>query len=180
MPSLRHTSAKVDLALDLLASPAGGLNGPRAVLAGGTGLADESGDPVVAEVMSQLAVGEGIGKITENTHRGTHQALAAVTLLRNDVKELEDGLDEWLELSDRRCALVRKQDTTPGIHDTLAEGDNVVDHVVWKVGAGGDRRGLLENTADNSEVSVELGSNSLGNVTESLQDGRLELVGSSL
>jgi hypothetical protein len=39
---------------------------------------------------------------------------------------------------------------------------------------------LLENTAYNSEVSVELGSNGLSNVTESLQDGRLELVGSSL
>jgi hypothetical protein len=130
--------------------------------------------------MGQLAVGERIGKITENTHRGTHQAFTAVTLLGNDMKELEDGLDEWLELSDGRCALVRKQDTTPGIHDTLAEGNNVVDHVEWQVVAGGNRRGLLENTAYNSEVSVELGSNGLSNVTESLQDGRLELVGSSL
>ena len=61
---LGHASAHVDLALDLLTSPASSLDGSRAVLASCAGLTNEGGDPVVAEVSGKLTVGESIGKIT--------------------------------------------------------------------------------------------------------------------
>lgn len=60
---LGHASAHIDLALDLLTGPASSLDGPRAVLASCASLANEGGDPVVAEVSGKLAVGESIGKI---------------------------------------------------------------------------------------------------------------------
>lgn len=59
-----HTSTHVDLALDLLAGPAGSLNCALTVLSGCASLSHERGDPVVAEVGSELAVGEGVSKIT--------------------------------------------------------------------------------------------------------------------
>lgn len=62
--SLCHTSTHVDLALDLLAGPAGSLNCALAVLSGCASLSHERGDPVVAEVGNKLTVGEGISKIT--------------------------------------------------------------------------------------------------------------------
>lgn len=114
------------------------------------------------------------------------------------MKQLEDGFNEWLELGDcgnisimgeakggrlqltGRCAFVGQKDTTPSIHDTLAKRDNVVDHLVGKVGAGGDARGLLQDLANNRQVGVELGSDGLSNVTEGLEDRGLELVGGSL
>jgi hypothetical protein len=64
MATLCHTSTQVDLALDLFAGPAGSLNCALAVLSGCTSLSHERGDPVVAEVGNELAVGEGISKIT--------------------------------------------------------------------------------------------------------------------
>lgn len=62
--ALRHTSAHVDLALDLLTGPASSLNCALAVLSSSASLSHERGDPVVAEVGSEFAVGEGISKIT--------------------------------------------------------------------------------------------------------------------
>lgn len=64
--TLRHgsCSSQVDLTLDLLASPASSVNCTRAILPAGSCLSDQGGDPVVAEVSSKLAVGEGIGQIT--------------------------------------------------------------------------------------------------------------------
>ena len=61
---LGHASAHVDLALDLLAGPASGLDGARAILPGRAGFTDQSSDPVVAEIGGKLAVGEGISEVT--------------------------------------------------------------------------------------------------------------------
>lgn len=62
--NLSHTGAHVDLALDLLAGPASGLDGPVAVLAGGASFPNQGCDPVVAEVSGELTVGESIREIT--------------------------------------------------------------------------------------------------------------------
>lgn len=62
--NLSHAGAHVDLALDLLAGPASGLDGPVTVLAGGASLPNKGGDPVVAEEGGELAVGESICEIT--------------------------------------------------------------------------------------------------------------------
>lgn len=214
--ALRHTSTHVDLALDLLTGPAGSLNCAFAVLSGCASLSHKRGDPVVAEVGSELAVGEGISKITSvqlvyaiqtrscqdlpnNTHGRPHQTFAAVALLGDNVKELEDRLDERLQLGDydlismlisylckseeqhtRRGALVGQKNTTPSIHDAFTERNNVVHHVVWEVGAGGHARGLLENLANNCQVRIEVGSDGLSDITKGLKNRRLELVGGSL
>lgn len=62
--ALRHASAEVNLALDLLAGPAGGLNGAFAVLSGCASFPDKGGDPVIAEVVGKLTVGERVSKVT--------------------------------------------------------------------------------------------------------------------
>ena len=62
--NLSHAGAHVDLALDLLTGPAGSLDSPVAVLAGGASLPNQSGYPVVAEVRGELTVGESIREIT--------------------------------------------------------------------------------------------------------------------
>ena len=114
------------------------------------------------------------------------------------MKKLEDRLDERLELGDcdlistltsyleskgkltGRSALVRQKDTTPSIHDALTERDNVINHVVWEVGAGGNAGGLLENLANNRQVGIEVSADGLADITEALEDGRLQLVGCAL
>lgn len=65
---LRHGSGSGhrDLTLDLLTSPPGGVNGTRAELSVCPSLTDKTGDPVVTEVGSELAVGEGISQITKS------------------------------------------------------------------------------------------------------------------
>jgi hypothetical protein len=52
-----------NLALDLLTSPSGSLDGAGLVLSVGSGLLDHSSDPVLSESIRQLAVGEGISQI---------------------------------------------------------------------------------------------------------------------
>ena len=63
-PTSRHCSlGAANLTLDLLASPASSLDGPRLKVAVGLGLFDHGADPVLTEDIGQLAVGVGIGKI---------------------------------------------------------------------------------------------------------------------
>jgi hypothetical protein len=59
-----HAGTQVDLALDLLTGPAGSLNCALTVLSGCASLSHERGDPVVAEVRSELTIGERISQIT--------------------------------------------------------------------------------------------------------------------
>lgn len=77
------------LALDLLAGPAGGFNSPRLELSVGLSLLDHSSDPFLTESFNQFAVGVSISKVAvyvslvhinrvmddlpNNTHRGSHQ-----------------------------------------------------------------------------------------------------------
>lgn len=179
--NLSHTGAHIDLALDLLPGPASGLDGPIAVLTGGASLPNQGGNPVVAEVGGELTVGESVREITNHTHGRAHQALRPVSFLGNDVEQLEDGLNEGLDQGNLGATLVREQDTTPSIHDTLTQRDDVVNHVIRKIGAGGNRGGLLKNLTHNGQVVIEVGgSDGLSDISEGLQDGGLELVGGSL
>lgn len=68
------------------------------------------------------------------------------------------------------CALVSQEDTAPGIHDTLAKGNNVVKHVERNIVASSDIRCLLEYLSDDWQVCVEVGSDSLGNVAKCFQN----------
>lgn len=79
-----------------------------------------------------------------------------------------------------RLALVRKENPTPGIHDTLTEGDNVIQHLDSNIVAGGDQGGLLQDLTDNGQVLIKVLSNCLGNVPKSFEDSWLELVGGAL
>lgn len=110
------------------------------------------------------------------------------------MKEVEDRFHVGLQLGDYtivsclswyriegilltlRRSLVGKEDTSPSIHDAFTERDNVVEHVKRHVRACSYARGLVEHLCDHRQVSVEVCSNGLSNVTERLEDRRLELV----
>lgn len=79
-----------------------------------------------------------------------------------------------------RCALVRKKDTTPSIHDAFAERGYVFQHFKGNISACSDIRGCLEDLANYGQVSVELCPDSLSDVTECFQDCGLQLIGSAL
>lgn len=68
----RSGSRQADLALHLLPSPASGINRTRAEVTVGTGLPNQSSDPVVAEEGSELPIGESIGKITSISQELIH------------------------------------------------------------------------------------------------------------
>lgn len=61
---LSHSGAHVDLALDLLAGPASGLDSPLTILAGGASLPNQGSDPVLTEVGGKLTIRESVRKIT--------------------------------------------------------------------------------------------------------------------
>lgn len=67
-------------------------------------------------------------------------------------------------------------DAAPGIHDSLSERDDVVVHLIASVRTGSNSSCLLQNLSDDREVGLEVATNSVGDITEALQDGRLELV----
>lgn len=67
-------------------------------------------------------------------------------------------------------------DTVPGIHNALTERNDVVKHLEAGLVLGRDTSSLLQDLANNGEVGLEGTTNSLGDVTEALKDGRLELV----
>ena len=91
---LRYLGLSVTgLALDLLASPAGSVLGALRVFLVGANLASHAGDPLLAEGCTVLAVGEGLGQVTNDTHAGAKQSLGAVGVLVDGLQEAEDGLD---------------------------------------------------------------------------------------
>jgi len=61
---LHHGRSPPELALDLLASPAGRLNGPRLEFAVGSRLLDQGSDPILTEGLNQLSVRICVGEIT--------------------------------------------------------------------------------------------------------------------
>ena len=70
-------------------------------------------------------------------------------------------------------------DTTPRIHDTLPQRDDIVVHLIGTVVAGGDGSSLLKNLRDNREVGLKMPANGTGNVAKALKNSWLELVGES-
>lgn len=70
-------------------------------------------------------------------------------------------------------------DTTPGVHDSFSQRDDVVVHLIAAIRAGSDGGGLLEHLSDNGEVGLKVAANRVGNITEALKNGRLELVAQS-
>jgi len=113
--SLLHDgSGAAQLALDLLAGPAGRLDGSWLEFAVCARLLDEGRDPVLSEDLHQLAARVRFRQIAadvvsygptrafdsnvpNNAHRGPHQSLAPVEVVRHDVEELKDGLHVRLE-----------------------------------------------------------------------------------
>lgn len=79
-----------------------------------------------------------------------------------------------------RLALVCDENATPSIHDTLAQGQNIVEHLEGNVRAGRDEGSLLQHGGNNGQIGVELSSDGLGNIAKGLQDGRFQLVGVAL
>ena len=71
--------------------------------------------------------------------------------------------------------LVSQKDTTPGIHDTLSKRHDIVTHIHSDLRTGSDNGCLLEKRANDSQVRLELRSNGLSNIAESLENRRLEL-----
>lgn len=88
--SVSHNSlGTTQLALDLLAGPAGGFNGSRLELSVGLGLLDHSSNPFLTESINQFAIGVCISKVAvyvslvqrnrvmddlpNNAHRSSHQ-----------------------------------------------------------------------------------------------------------
>jgi hypothetical protein len=67
--------------------------------------------------------------------------------------------------------------TAPGIHDTLAQSNDIIDHLVWAIGASGDGSGLLQHLGHNGEVGLKVPANGASNVAEALKNGWLELIG---
>lgn len=53
------------LTLDLLAGPAGRLNGPRRKFAVGSCVLDHGGHPLLSESLKELAIGVGVREIAE-------------------------------------------------------------------------------------------------------------------
>jgi hypothetical protein len=74
----------------------------------------------------------------------------------------------------------RHNDTAPGVHDSLAKGNNVVQHLkVLRVLLSADACCLLQNLRDDREVAFKSAANSLSNIAKRLQNCRLELVAQS-
>ncbi len=67
--------------------------------------------------------------------------------------------------------------TTPGIHDTFTKRDDVVKHLIRSVWAGLNSSSLLQNLRNYRQVLLECSTDSASNVTETLKNGGLELIG---
>lgn len=70
-------------------------------------------------------------------------------------------------------------DSSPGIHDTLSQRDDIVEHFIRAFRVSYNATCLLENLSHNREVSLKVTSNSSSNIAKALKDGWLELVGES-
>lgn len=67
----------------------------------------------------------------------------------------------------------------PSIHNTLAQGDDVIVHLVGTLRGSSDGRSLLEDLGHNGQVGLKVATDGTSNVAEALQNSRLELVGQS-
>lgn len=68
---------------------------------------------------------------------------------------------------------------TPGIHDTLSQGDDVIEHLVRAIRCCSDSGSLLQHLSNNREIRLKVATNSTSNISKTLKDSRLELVGKS-
>jgi hypothetical protein len=68
-------------------------------------------------------------------------------------------------------------DATPGVHNTLAKRDDIVQHLIRAIVASGDGSSLLQNLGHNRKVLLKVATNGAGNIAEALENSRLELVG---
>lgn len=66
--------------------------------------------------------------------------------------------------------LVSNENSSPGIHDAFTKRNDVFQHVERDVRAGSDVRRLLEHLSNNWQVSVEMGSDRLSNITKGFQN----------
>ncbi len=74
------------------------------------------------------------------------------------------------------ASLHGRDNTAPSVHNTLAQGDDVVEHLVRAIGRGSNARRLLEDLGDNGQVGLEVALDGDSNITETLENRRLELV----
>ena len=132
--------------------------------------------------------------LPEDTHRSSHECFTTVLVLPDQVQELKDGFDEWLQ--ERLCVQIsvspflhdsmewptlagrshRQHDSTPGIHDALTERDDIVEHLVWSLWRGRDVSRLLQHLRDDRKVHLEVSTDGLSEVPETLKDSRFELI----
>ena len=72
----------------------------------------------------------------------------------------------------------RHNNAAPGIHDTFSKADNIVQHLKVRriLRLSRDASSLLQDLRNNRQVRLELGTDSLSDIAEALQDGRLELI----
>jgi hypothetical protein len=75
------------------------------------------------------------------------------------------------------AGLHRTDDTTPGVHDALAQSNNIVEHLVGAIVAGGDGRSLLQYLGPDGKVGLKVAANGASNIAKALKNGRLELIG---
>lgn len=75
-----------------------------------------------------------------------------------------------------RGVLVSQEDTTPGIHDTLTEGNYIVHGVVVNIIGQGDGGRLLKNLGHDREVGIKMSSDRLSNIAKGDEDGRLQRI----
>lgn len=67
------------------------------------------------------------------------------------------------------------QGTRPGIHNAFAESDDILEHLEGSIGHV-DGGGLLQDLCNDRKVGLKGTADCLSDVTEALEDGRLELV----
>lgn len=67
-------------------------------------------------------------------------------------------------------------DTRPSIHNAFPQRSNVVIHIISILRAWIYIGGLLQNGSYHGQVGLEVGPDSLRDISEALQDCRLELV----
>jgi hypothetical protein len=99
-----------NLTLNLFTCPAGGIASSAAEVLVCAGLPRHRGKEVVAEVLPEVTVGEGIGKITRGVSRilltsvlyvpddttcRSQKGLRAVAVLLDGAQKIEDGVHEW-------------------------------------------------------------------------------------
>jgi len=67
--------------------------------------------------------------------------------------------------------------STPSIHNTFTQRDDVVEHLIGSIGASLNTSCLLQNLSDDRKVSLEMTTNSAGNIPKALENRRFELIG---